>query len=115
VFANAVADGVLDKRLQEKRWDELIENCGVGMNRDGEAIAETLALDADVEIEKFEFPRERDFVLPHLVERDAEELAEAEQDIFGCARVLLNECDGGLKSIEEEVWLDLHAQSFQFR
>jgi hypothetical protein len=101
--------------LQEKRWDELIEGCRISVNLSGETVAETLLLDSDVEVEEFKLAREWDFVLPHLVERNAEKLTEAEENIFCCPRVFLNECDGSLKGVEEEVWLDLHAQSFEFR
>lgn len=114
VLADAMANGVFDERLEKKWRHELIEGCGFGVEGKGEALAEALLLYADIEIEKLEFARERDFVLAHLIERDAEELAEAEEDIFGGAGIFLNEGYGGLKCVEEEVGLDLHAQGFEF-
>ena len=75
VLADAVTNGVFDERLQQQRRHLMIECRGVGVDFDSKAIAETLALNADVEIEEFEFARKRNFVCSHLVKRDAEQLA----------------------------------------
>ena len=64
MFANAVADGVFNERLQKKRRHELIEGCGIRMQGEGEAIAEALLLNTNIEIEELELAGERNFIFP---------------------------------------------------
>src|SRR6266568_2511998 len=113
VLSDAVTDGVFDEWLQQKGRDLLIERGRICANFKCKSVSETLTLNANVEIEKLEFACERDFVCPHLVERDAEKLTKSQKHIFGRARVILHESNCGLKSIEKKMRLKLHAQRLE--
>ncbi len=110
VHSDAVTNGVFNERLQKERRDWLIEGGRISMNFDGKAIAEALALNADVEVEELEFARERNYVLVHLVEGNSKKLTEPEKHILSGTRIFLHEGNGSLKGVEEEMGLNLHTQ-----
>src|SRR6201996_8307073 len=113
VAADAVMHGVFDERLQDEAGDFAVEDGGVRGDVDAEAIFEALALDAEVEIEEGELALEGDLLVAHLVERDAKEIAEAKENVFGGVGVLVQEYGGGLQGVEEEVRMELDAKHLE--
>ena len=113
VAANAMVHGVFDERLQDEAGDLAVENGRVCGDVDAQAIFEALALDAKVEIEKVELALEGDLLVAHLVECDAEEIAEAKEDVFGGVRVFVHKDGGGLQGVEEEMRMELDAKHLE--
>jgi len=113
MLSYAVMDRIFYKRLQDKRRNGDVERIGIGVDLDSETLTETALLNPNVEIEDLQLARQRNFVRFHLVQRNAEQLTEPEEDVLGGPWVFGNECDGGLKGIEKEMRLDLHAQPLE--
>jgi hypothetical protein len=113
VAADAVVHGVFNERLQDEAGDFAVEDGGVCGDVDAKAILETLALDAEVEIEEVELALEGDLLVAHFVERDPEEIAESEKNVFGGVGVFVNEDGGGLQGVKEEVRMELDAKHLE--
>src|SRR5689334_5879572 len=59
VLSNPMMDCIFDQRLQDERGNQEIQNRRVRIDLNRKACPETPLLDADVEIENFQFARER--------------------------------------------------------
>jgi hypothetical protein len=109
-FPDAVPNGILDKRLQNQSRNRAASDIRLNLKFKSNAIAKTSSLNSDIVFDELKFAGERDFVRMHLVQRDTQQFAEAQEDIFGSVGILVDQRRSGLKPIEQEMRMQLGSQ-----
>ncbi len=90
---------------------------GVVWDRHGDfqAIAESRALNIDVAIEQRQFLRQRHAIDEPGVQRLTQQMTEAADHPLSGGRLLVHQLRDGIERVEQEMWLQLHAQHLQSR
>ena len=73
---DAVADGVLDERLQQQVRHQRVERLGIDLDRDAQPAAEPRLLDLEVLLQDVELVLERHLLRARRVERHAQQIAQ---------------------------------------
>ena len=108
---DAVDDGVLDERLEEKRWDLDLFQLVLGeIIGDGEAVAETGALELGVALDDVQLFGERD-EFRRVVQAVAEIVGEVADELSRIVRIASDVVADGIQRVIEEVWIDLCLKS----
>ena len=100
-------DRVLDERLQQEVGQQRIERLGLDVEPHDQSIGESRLLDLEVLREEIELRLQRAFVLAEVLERHAQQIAEAHQRAIGGVDVAVHQRRNGVQRVEQEVRLQL--------
>ena len=103
----AVANRVLDQRLQQQRWHQRRCRARVDSECHAQTIAEARLLNRDVMIEELEFLFECDERSAFAIERLAQQLREPRDHAIRLLRILEHESRNRMQRIKKEVRLQL--------
>src|ERR671939_594625 len=112
---DGVADGVLDDGLQDEVRDAHVERFGVNLDARREAVLKTYPLDLQVTMQELHLLIQRDLLRAGVLQRQAQEVAEARDHRAGRLSVLVEQGRDGVERVEEEVRVELHLQSLKLR
>ena len=115
VLADAVPDRVLHDRLQHQAGHGRVQHVGRDMDARGQAVTEASPLDAQVQLQQFQFAAQRDFLAVVVLQERAQQFAQAQQHVFRRQRVLVQQGDDGVQRVEQEMRLQLRLQHLQAR
>lgn len=104
---DAVADGVLDERLEDEVGDLGVEGRGVDFHADIEAIAKTNLFNAEVTFQKSDLGAKRGERRAGLRHRHAQELGELDEHAVGGVDVGIHQGRDPVEGVEEKVGLEL--------
>ncbi len=113
--AEAVAERVLDERLEEQIRHACVARLGFDVDGDAQPVAEAEGHDLEVALQEVELRLERHFLRADVLERHAEQIAQRRDHRIGAADVLVHERRDRVQRVEEEVRLQLHAQHVELR
>ena len=114
-LGHAVLDRVLDERLQQERGQQRIERLGFDVEPHDQSIGESRLLDFEVLREEIELRLQRAFVLAQVLERHAEQIAEAHQRAIRGVDVAMHQRRNRVQRVEQEVRLQLMLQRGHLR
>jgi hypothetical protein len=111
IARDAVLHGVLRQRLEHQAGHQRREAFGRDVILDLQPVLEADALDLEVAADEIQFALERVHRLLAVLQRAAQELAEAGDDVLGLAgAVVADEAGDGVERVEQEVRVQLHLQ-----
>ncbi|MNI31800.1 hypothetical protein D3C73_856920 [compost metagenome] len=115
VAADAMAQRVFHQRLQDQAWNRAIKQFWCDVDAAVQAVLETRALDAQVQLDQFQFLAQTDFLAIVVLQKGTQQLAQAQQHVFGTGLVFIQQGDDCVQRIEQEMRLQLRLQCQQPR
>src|SRR5829696_2177641 len=110
---DAVADGVLDERLQHEIGYERVTRVRVDSKAHREPVLEPDLLNLDVVRKQLQLSRERDFLLARTAQRHTQQLTQSGHNALRRVAVGADERVDGVERVEEEVGMQLETQALQ--
>jgi len=111
---DAVADRILDQRLQHEVGHDAVQQVGAGLHRQAQAFAEPRLFDLEVGVQQGQFLGQRMLVAAVVGESGAQEVGHAAEHAVGLAVGLARDQRGDrVQGVEQEVRIDLQAQRAQ--
>lgn len=110
LMGDAVAQRVLDKRLQQQIRHGGVERLRVNVKLHGQPILKTNLFNFQILAEEFEFLPERHFLRSGAVERVTQQIAEPRQHPIRRLRIRQIEHRNRVQRVEEEMRIELHSQ-----
>src|SRR5215217_7565484 len=104
---------VFDNGLKDQVGNTNVEHRGIYANVGRESILKTDTLDLEVAVQKLDLLLECDFHRAGVLERQAQEVAEAREHFAGAVSVFAQQSRDGMQGIEEKVRVNLHLKRFQ--
>src|SRR4029453_16465550 len=115
LLGNAVADGVLDERLEDQAGDDRLARLLAGIDGHPETIAVPRALDRQVRVEKLQLALERYLLNVRGLEGPSQELGQLRKHQIRRLDVLTHQSGDRVQRVEEEVRVKLHLQRLDLR
>src|ERR1044071_4504436 len=110
-----MAHCILDKWLQDQVGHADVKHIRIDANVGCETILETNALNFEVAVQELDLLLQCDLLGSRVLEREAEEVAEARDHLARGFSVLIEQCRDRVECVEKKMWMNLHFQSFQLR
>ncbi len=111
----AVANRVLDERLQDQRRHHHVQGGRVDPILDAQPIAEVHLLDVEIRAQILELLGQLDFLHADLAQRDAEQIAEPLDHRVRLLRIAMDERRDRVQRVEQEMRMQLLLQRLQLR
>src|SRR6476469_5913266 len=92
---NTVADRVFHQRLQNKIGDQEVEDLGLNLHLDDQAILEARAFEIQIAPEELQLLRELDSFSVRSFQSQPEKVAESGDHYVGDFKILVQECRDG--------------------
>jgi hypothetical protein len=101
--------------LEDQVWHAGVEGLGLDVELDRQTVGESRLLDLEILAEELELLLEPHFVAADLLEREAEQIAQARERAVGLLDVLVHQRRDGVQRVEEEVRVELLLQRRELR
>ena len=115
LLRDAVLDRVLDERLEDQVRHERVERLGLHVEADDSRSAKRVCSIWRYLREEVELGLERDLLLADVLERQAQQVAQAHQRAIGGLDVAVHQRRDGVERVEEEVRVELLLERLQLR
>ena len=106
---------VFDEWLKDELGHERIERIGANFAGHGKAVAKAHAHDLDVLVHQCELVAQRYLVLPAMLHREPQQVAESRQHFIRGIDVAVHQCRDAVEGIEQEVGLNLGTKRLELR